>query len=204
MEFDARSSPSTHPSLLLRIRDAGDAEAWNLFVKSYVPAIHGYCARHRLQDSDTRDVVQEVLTNVASAIHSFAYDPARGKFRSWLGVITRNTMLKFLDRTRLPGRGRGGDKPVAVELFDREVDPAWLDELNQHIFRTARGRVRNEFGNTEWAVFELNWEQRLPAPEAADRLGRDVGWIYKTKFRILQRLKAEMLVLASDYSVFRD
>lgn len=193
----------THPSLLLRMRDAADADAWDTFVAQYVPVIYGYCRRHGLQESDARDVVQDVLASVAGAIKTFEYDPGKGKFRSWLGVVTHRAMLKVRHRGRQPDQ-QGGDDSPALDGLGHVADPVWLDEVNQQIFRVARARVAPEFKAPEWAVFEMVWEQQVPASEAAERLGRDVAWVYKAKFRILQRLKAEMLLLASDWSIFND
>ncbi|MEX0701418.1 MAG: sigma-70 family RNA polymerase sigma factor [Planctomycetales bacterium] len=194
--------PSTNLSLLLRIRDPRDAEAWILFVELYVPAILGYCARRGIQDSDARDIVQDVLAKVTSAIRTFEYDPERGRFRNWLGILTRNAIAKHVAREPRAVRGQGGDARPAVESLDGEVDPVWVDEFNQQILSTALARIRDEFTAENWTAFDLVWEQRLPAAEAAARLHRTAGWVYKTKFRILRRLKSEVLFLASDCAIF--
>ena len=62
----------TQPSLLLRFRDASDAESWRTFVSVYAPLIYRSCRRRGLQDADAADVGQEVLTQVARSIRDFA------------------------------------------------------------------------------------------------------------------------------------
>ena len=60
--------PSTRASLLVRLRDAGDQEAWRQFVGLYGPLIYRYGRRHRLQDADAADLTQEVLRAVSVSV----------------------------------------------------------------------------------------------------------------------------------------
>ena len=53
--------PITRSSLLLRLRDADDQEAWGHFVRLYGPLVYRFARRRGLQDSDCGDVTQEVL-----------------------------------------------------------------------------------------------------------------------------------------------
>src|SRR5580658_3463672 len=92
---DSGSPQSTRPSLLIRIRDARDTEAWQSFVDTYLPMIYRYARRMSLQDADAADVSQEVLSEVARCIRTFEYSPARGRFRDWLGILVRRTVLRF-------------------------------------------------------------------------------------------------------------
>ena len=50
----------THPSLLIRLRDARDGAAWALFVEIYTPLIYRYCRKRHLQEADAAEVAQEV------------------------------------------------------------------------------------------------------------------------------------------------
>src|SRR5581483_3188670 len=70
---DESASQSTRPSLLMRLRDAGDAGAWATFVDVYTPLVYGYLRRRGLQDADAADVAQEVMTEVARSIRAFEY-----------------------------------------------------------------------------------------------------------------------------------
>ena len=64
--MDGPVSPqATRPSLLIRIRDPRDGEAWETFVDTYLPMIYRYARRMGLQDADSADVSQEVLVEVA-------------------------------------------------------------------------------------------------------------------------------------------
>src|SRR5215510_11939375 len=99
-----QESPATRVSLLVRLRDGSDAEAWHEFVHLYAPVIYGFARKRGLQDADAADLMQEVLRSVSTAAQRLEYDPSRGTFRGWLFTVTRNKVLNFLDgRRRRPG-----------------------------------------------------------------------------------------------------
>src|SRR5271155_1109111 len=100
MNNDA-SSLHTRPRLLVRIRDRQDAESWKLFVELYTPPVLRYCRLRGLQDADAADVTQEVMAQVARSMHAFRYSPERGRFRDWLGTVTRRKLNRFLMKKRL-------------------------------------------------------------------------------------------------------
>src|SRR6516165_3933455 len=88
----------TRPSLLRRIRDPGDTEAWQTFVDVYGPLIYRHGRGRGLQDADAADVTQEVLFQVSRSIQTFEYRPEQGRFRDWLGTVTENKIRTFLTR----------------------------------------------------------------------------------------------------------
>jgi RNA polymerase sigma-70 factor (ECF subfamily) len=88
----------TRPSLLLRVRDSGDADAWRTFMTIYAPLVYGYVRRRGLQDADAADLTQDVMGEVARVIRSFEYQPARGRFRDWLFLIARRRLMRFSGR----------------------------------------------------------------------------------------------------------
>jgi RNA polymerase sigma-70 factor (ECF subfamily) len=189
----------TRPSLLLRIRDQQDAEAWQTFVQVYAPLIYGYCRHRRLQEADAADVAQEVLARVARSIRSFQYDPARGRFRDWLGRITLNEVVRFVERTKRPGRGAGGEAQADLEQCESpELDSAWAEQFHAHLLDTAMERVRTEFEPGTWHAFELVWLEDRPAPEVARSLRQPIEKVYVAKSRVLKRLREEVLLLGED------
>ena len=52
--------PETRPSLLLKLRDARNQQAWTEFLEIYQPLILRLTRRRGLQEADAREVTQEV------------------------------------------------------------------------------------------------------------------------------------------------
>src|ERR1700674_1586490 len=105
----------TRPSLLIRIRDPQDREAWRQFVALYAPLIHGLARGRGLQDADAADLTQEVLRAVTKAAPMLVYDPSRGSFRGWLYPVTCNKIHDFRDSR--PNRERGSGDSVTQRLL---------------------------------------------------------------------------------------
>jgi RNA polymerase sigma-70 factor (ECF subfamily) len=49
-------APPTRPSLLVRLRDFQDRQAWAQFVEVYAPVVYGYLRKRGLQDADAADL----------------------------------------------------------------------------------------------------------------------------------------------------
>src|SRR5207302_10242972 len=97
---DLDSGFQTRPSLLARIKDARDDEAWTAFLDTYAPAVYRYCRRKGLQHPDAADVTQEVMAQVARSAGGFEYRPEQGRFRDWLGVVTHSKLANHLRAAR--------------------------------------------------------------------------------------------------------
>src|SRR5262249_59654030 len=63
--MDWRTTP---PTLLSRLRDTGDQEAWRTFDRRYGDLIVQYCRGQGLQQSDAEDIRQAVMTTLAHAM----------------------------------------------------------------------------------------------------------------------------------------
>src|SRR5580693_4590826 len=118
------STMETKPSLLIRLRDPLDAEAWRTFVAVYAPLVYRFGRRRSLQDADAADLTQEVMGEVARAIRSFEYQPERGRFRDWLLIIARRRLIRFQElRARRPVAGLASNLPEPGG--DDEPDQDW-------------------------------------------------------------------------------
>ncbi|MEM9645073.1 MAG: sigma-70 family RNA polymerase sigma factor, partial [Planctomycetota bacterium] len=151
--------PETRHSLLVRLRDAGDQQAWDEFVDIYQPLIYRLARSRGLQDADAREVVQEVYVSVAGAIDRFRPGERAGGFRAWLMRVTKNQTLNLL-RKRVE-RPQGGDQPSDPldAAIDRQASPAelWQSQFDQEhrkqLFLWAAEKVKTKFSAQNWEAF---------------------------------------------------
>lgn len=189
-----QASPETDKSLLRQLRDHTNKEAWQQFVDLYSPLVFSFCRRARLEEADAGDVTQNVFLQVMKSIRSFEYDPAKGTFRGWLGIITHRELLRSQ-------RKSGGATDLAnAENVEGTVLAEWTDAFNAHVLSQAMTRIRSEFDESSWQAFELTWKEHKLPVDVAKQLGRPVAWVYKARFRILQKLRNEVRMLAEDCS----
>ena len=187
-------SPTTRASLLLRLRDSQDHEAWLEFVSLYEPVAYRLLRRRGLQDTDAREVMQELFIAVSRSIDR--WDPAkeRGSFRGWLSRVTRNLVINWLKRReRRPMATGGSDLQAMLEMLPAEADPETAEfdqELRRALFQRAAEQVRREVQPASWQAF---WETAVvgasPA-HAAAKLGMQPGAVRVAKCRVLVRLRA--------------
>jgi RNA polymerase sigma factor (sigma-70 family) len=194
-----QSSLQTRPSLLVRIRDRGDADAWRAFVTIYAPLVCQYARRRGLQDADAADLTQDVLGEVARAIRSFEYHPARGRFRNWLLTIARRQYGRFHER-RARNQEKALDDQDLVQVEDDRTEVEWNDAFNARVLREALRRIQPSFEPTTWRAFECVWLENRSAAETAEILSLRIDLVYIAKSRVLKRLSAEVQEIVEDYS----
>jgi RNA polymerase sigma-70 factor (ECF subfamily) len=186
-------SPATRPSLLVRLRDPRDEDAWREFTEIYGPLVARLARRRGLQDADAADLVQEVFQAVARAVERGGYEPGRGSFRGWLSAIARNTAVDLLAAGRRQPRGTG-DTGVQG-LLEAHPAPSPEDtalfeaEYRRRLFDWAAGRVRAECTEPAWLAFRMAGVDGRPAAEVAEALGTTVGTVYYYKSHVMARLR---------------
>ncbi|MEO1529230.1 MAG: sigma-70 family RNA polymerase sigma factor [Planctomycetota bacterium] len=193
----------TSPSLLIRIRDPDDSDAWRQFLALYTSIVRDYCLQRRLQPSDVDDLAQDVMATVANSIRTFEYDPAKGRFRAWLGTVTANKIKSFLLKQSRRG-GAANPSDVFAQGSNAtfsDPDSEWVSIFSERIFATACARIRSQTAETAWECFEASWMRKLPAAEVAANLGIPIHQVYVNTSRIMKRLESEVRLLAEDSPV---
>jgi RNA polymerase sigma-70 factor (ECF subfamily) len=190
--------------LLRRIRDPGDTEAWQTFLDVYGPLIYRHGRGRGLQDADAAEVTQEVLLQISRSIGRFEYDPARGRFRDWLGTVTRNKIRRFFRKQAgaIASPSDADEEEALAGAVGAEQDTEWTEAFNVHLLEIALTRIRPHFEEDTWRAFELVWRDGQAPAEAARQLGRKIGWVYLAKCRVLKSLEEVVQELAEDLPLY--
>ena len=184
--------PPTRASLLLRLRDPHDEDAWRQFVDLYAPLVYGYARRQGLQTADAADLSQEVLRVVVGAIGRLDYDPGRGAFRNWLFTVVRRKLSNWRrSRQSRPDGVAGALGPNAVEQcpVPDPLQADWDVEWERRVFAWACEQVRGGVRDATWQAFWRTAVDGRPAQEVADELGLTLTRVYNARSRVFARLK---------------
>lgn len=185
-------TPTTRASLLFRLRDPQDHQAWMEFVALYEPLTYRIVRRSGLQDADAREIVQELFIVVSRNINRWNPDKDRGSFRGWLRRVAKNLVINWLrhrERRLLPSGGSEYHAMLNQVAADIPETATFEYEYRRALFHHASERVRVEVQPNTWRAF---WETailRMTAAATAKKLGMSVGMVRCAKCRVMARIK---------------
>ncbi len=198
-----RTDTSTSVTLLLRVRELEDREAWDSFVATYAPHVFAWCRKHNLQESDAADVTQEVLTKLVRTMRSFRYDPQRGSFRGWLKTVTQNAIRDLVADCRRHGRGAGDTQAgrALAEICDdeasAELEQRITSQYEQELLREAQARVKGRVQTKTWNAYHQTAVHQQSPQSVAKELAMPVSEVYVAKSRVIRMLREEVEQLDS-------
>ncbi len=184
--------PETRDSLIIRVRDPRDQEAWEQFACIYRPVAYRLARAQGLQDADAEELAQTVLLAIAKAIPTWEPASPEVGFRHWLRRVAKNAILNALSR-RPQDRGVGGSVAQAlldIERTESAVSSDTVDlEYQRQLYRRAAEIVRSRADNQTWLAFSMTMIDGLSISAAASGLQRSEGMVYAARSRIIRRLR---------------
>lgn len=177
-----------------------DPLAWDEFFRRYWSLIFAFARRRGCSDHTAEEIVQDMMLSVFEQKDVFHYDPARGRFRDWLGKLVRN---KVAQRRRHPServRARGGQSDFAVIEPEADVEPgrakldavpdtAWEDAFEEALLLVLLDVVRRGMSARAYLAFELYTLYDLPGAKVAEYTGLSRNGVYRAHKRALRRLR---------------
>lgn len=185
--------PTTRASLLIRLRDPQDHEAWVEFVEIYEPATYRQLRKCGLQDADARELMQDLFIAVNRQIPKWELTKERGSFRGWLRRVARNLVINWMKngQRRIVSWGGSGSHEMFDELAAEDcAESAEFDrEVQRSIFQRATEVVRQEQNPKAWQAFWGTAVEGKTPSVVSHELGMSPGAVKVAKFRVFARLK---------------
>ena len=184
-----RDAPITRMSLLAKLSEDGNEDAWQEFVDLYEPAIYRFVRRRGLQDADAREVVQEVLLNVRQLATHPPSKPIES-FRGWLSQVTKNRVIDLV-RSRVR---REQILHLKIEAHDiqKENEQELSADVRHQMFILAVQRFQGVVTDMQWKSFWQTSVELQSPQQVAERLGTSVGNVYVSKCRVMEKLRSEI------------
>jgi RNA polymerase sigma-70 factor (ECF subfamily) len=177
---------STSPTLLERVKDAQDHEAWGRFHSLYAPLLRDWIRWFGVPPAAVEDLVQDSLIRAARKMPTFSYNPEKS-FRGWLRTVVRNQVLSFY-RAR---SNRPPHMPLPPGL-DPGADPgeeAWEADYRRHLLETLLKQVREQVDDEVWLAFDACHLRCLPRGQAARELGITYATLIGRAWKVMRLLR---------------
>lgn len=216
MSVPERETLQTRASLVAGLQ-AGEEDRWQEFFQLYGPLIRRFALKAGLTEIEADEVMQETAIAVARHVPKFRYDPKVCRFKTWL---LNQTVWRVKDQIKKRHRqevwiARGGEVGAAsaakVEstrtgTIERtpdskgaELDQLWDVEWRENLLMTALRKVKMQFSDRQFQMFDLNVLKGWQAGEVAESLGVSLASVYLAKHRIGAALKKETERLERDW-----
>ena len=191
----------TRQTLLMRVKNQDDEEAWNDFVSYYSTFIQVILKYLNVSQNDIEDLSQEVLLKIWKALGKLNYNSEKARFRTWMNTVIRNAVIDFHRSKNRKIKTIDSKEDIDTESFplnndefSRIIDKEW----RAHITNLALESIRPTFKGNAMQVFELHLSE-MPTKEIAEELEIAEASVYKLRSRVeekliqeIKRLKAEL------------
>lgn len=194
----------TTTTILERLKDYGNEDAWSRLSARFRRPIVGFARRMGLSPADADDVAQDTLLTFAERFRSGAFDPARGRLSHWLFGIAYRQALRARRRAAIepvPLGDDGSAESFWANLPDNSPDSvAWDEEWERAVLEDCLQKIRQESEPVTVRAFELVVLDGKSSEAAAMELGVPIKTVYNAKHRMLKRireLRAELEEISS-------
>jgi RNA polymerase sigma-70 factor (ECF subfamily) len=187
--------PATRVTLLDRIHDTQDHEAWSEFVGLYGPFVFSFARRRLPQDDDAADITQEVM----SAVLRRTYQRTNVRFQKWLVTVTLNKI-----RDLHADRVRRSEVSGTLVMDCLQCEPSsseeeeWEQDRQRQLFHVAADRVQARANPVHWEAFVRTAIENESGQNVASDLCLSLTNVYAIKSRVIKEIKDEIQRLGED------
>lgn len=188
---------TTRFSLLLRIKDLDNSQAWSEFDSIYRPMLRRFARARGLNDNDTEDLVQHCMLAIHKHIQGFEYDPKKGRFKGWLRTMVGNRVRNFFRDNRFERNAESQDfkrADQAAESPDDTFERLWMEEHLRHCLE----QVRLEVDEITFKAFQRYAIDEESVDAVCQEVGVTAAQLYKIKWKVTQKLSEKMKEIVGD------
>lgn len=174
---------TTPASLLYRLRNKEELEAWPRFVDLYLPLLYRWANQLGHQDADADDLIQDVFVILWQKLPEFSYD-ADQSFHAWFKTVFLNRFRSRI-RQKLPITLGSRVEHRNIPTIEPTFDATDLHFLIRHTFRI----IEAEFSPLHRDVFQQYVLENGDPNTIAKRFNISPGTVYGIKCKVLSRLR---------------
>jgi RNA polymerase sigma factor (sigma-70 family) len=183
----------TRSTLLVRLRDKHDAEAWSTYEALYRPLVRAYAISRGLDESAADDVAQQCTQVVLERIAEYEH---AGSFKSWLRAIAEHKIVDRFRSSRHEG-GAGtafwrGREATAGRADSRDPADAWERHWEHAHIMFCAERARTQVSESTYEAFDACVVRGMTPDVVAMLLNIPIDHVYVAKHRVLERIRVHL------------
>lgn len=187
---------TTRTSLLIRIKDPRNTQAWAEFHELYAPLLYRYARARGLSHEDAEDVRSTCYEAIVRQMPYFDYDKQKGGFKAWLRTLVNRRVVDLLRKHReSPADMRELEQlPAHEPAADEQWEKHWKQQHLCYFVQQAGMQVSSQ----TFDAFRLLVEEQLSVPEVCRRLNINANQVYKAKAQVLAAVRELMQAALGD------
>ena len=191
---------ATRHTLIQRLKNQHDENAWQTFTDTYSSYIESVLVKVGMPKNEVVDLRQDILLKLWEKLPEFDFDKTKGKFRTWLWTMIRNTAYNHLSSRHKE------EERVQRYFSDAQEDNSELslalEELMQEewkAFITARamGSIKEKFAEQNIQMFR-EFLKGVDTNTLAEKYEVKRNTVNRVVSRIKERLTIEVAVLRKE------
>jgi RNA polymerase sigma factor (sigma-70 family) len=189
----------TRKTLLLRVKDQYNDDAWAEFSEVYQNYIYTIIRRMNIVRGDAEDIHQKVLVKLWEALPSLDLDQTE-RFRNFLSTVTRNCVMDFM-RQRKRQLAREAKSDAVHDYLDDirlpEIDEIVEREWELFITNRAYQKISEDYSEQFVLILKMFIEGK-DMKEAEQITGLNTKQVYNIRFRMKKRFVEEVKALREE------
>ena len=174
---------------LLKLNPKGELlTAWEQFYRIYNPVLRRFAIRCYVPKASLDDCIQQVWFELVRKLRDFKFDPARGRFSSWLYRLVRSRAIDLL-RNETSHATETLPAQAAARLPSREADPAISYECRsqREAVHGVLAELQKQISERSYRVLHLRWIEGRTVTETAACLGLKPAQVWCHEHRMKQK-----------------
>ena len=182
----------TKQTLIQRVQNPDDKSAWDDFVSYYQTFIEMVLNKSRISLNESDDLVQEILLKIWKGLPNYEYRKEQAKFRTWMSVLIRNTMLNYLDKIKRKNPGKVElNEEVILTVTESRIEKIIEEEWVGHLTSLAMKSVSKAFSGQAIEVFKMSLAGK-GTKDIASALEINEESVFVLRSRVKSKLKKEI------------
>ena len=193
---------NTRYTLLHKLQSDNNEKNWEEFVTYYSPYIFVIIRRFNVGAQDSEELMQDVLVKIWKNIGKFDREQYKCRFRTWLGVMIRNTVFNFFkSKATKNSRSNVSYQEIIGKLeliTEAEINIISEREWKNHVAQLAWKNLKNNFSEQTQKVFEASIKSDISNEQLASQFDISESSVRVFKMRVRKAMHKEIIRLNSE------